>query len=262
MLGAIGLPELVIILIVALVILGGSGIATAGRALGSASSPSIPTGETVFAQAFDRIPARQYEVGSRPGAMAELLGLGIDGIRWSQVTVIVIGTVTAENASLFLEFSPDRLEPSLLLPTLLVPGFFVFAAITAVRSFQNSLAVALTCGALVALFATAVRVVSMQSPAGFATADVLSPAIYIVFVTSVLDILALQFAASGRHRWRRMAMGLAFTSLATTYVAIGLWTSEWVALIDSPFVVQTAVLSAAIRTAAFWFGQAAFGPRD
>lgn len=261
MFGAIGLPELLIIMMVALIAFGGRGIAGIGRVNGTASNPTTPTGDMVFESAFARIPARDFEVGSRPGAMAELLGLGVDGVRWTQVAVLVVGTVVAENSNLLFELSPDRFEPSVVVLTLALPGFFIFAAIIAVRSFQNSVSAAVACGVIYALFRTAAQIALMQANDGFDNMDALRAPATVALVSSTFDMFALQFAVAGRHRWIRMSAALVAASLAATYVAIGVWTGQWdpEVLASSPFVFQTVALSAVTRTATFWLARALSG---
>lgn len=213
----------------------------------------------VAAEPYDASPDRRYERGVWTGTLAELFGLGINGIRWRQVTVLVIGTWLSDSAFTLQRVSLESLSPQHVILMTLWPMIFVFSAMTAIRSFQSGLAVAAVTGAMYSLLFTSIRFVAFKS-------DALSfePAAYWIrsaaasFIWPTLTMFALEFAASGIRRWTRMLCGLFVASVGEIYLSAGIYLGTW-----NPQELASQLLrlsiSALIWTAAFWIGLTMYG---
>lgn len=264
MFGSLGMPELIIILVAALFILGLRQLPRLGRSLGVGmkglrGAENARATVTRASDVYGASPDWRYASGFRTGAVAELFGLGTRGLRWPQVLVIVVGTSLSNGVSSFVTGSlPGTVSLFLLIVS---PATFVFAAITAARSFQSGPIVALFTGAMYSLLYTALRFGAHRySDRGI---DYWIQSAGHAFIWPALTMLALEFAVSGRSRWIRMAFALFVALLVEDYVLVGMYSGHWS---PGPFVeveaggpVVTMIGSALIWTLAFWIGQTKFG---
>lgn len=222
-----------------------SWIGTGGQTLGAATARAYP------------IANRRYAAGVQGGSLAELFGLGPRGIRWPQVLVVTVGTWLGDNMESLVTYGISSPGWSLLWP-----GLFVLAAITAVRSFQHGTAVAIATGTLYAVMTTAVRLVlssdvfSLDDPGRLLRSAGLS------FLWPFLTMAALWFAVSGPRRWLRMVLSL--TAVSVLVQVINPIVYEW----GSGYGPETVVarlpwilVSNAVWVMAFWFGETRYGGR-
>jgi sec-independent protein translocase protein TatA len=171
MFGAIGVPELIVILVIALLIFGPRRLPALGRSLGQGigqfrTTSSMAINPTI-ADSYGAIPDWRYAHGVQAGAIAELFGLGINRIRRRQVVVVVIGTWLSGNASRLQNVGIENLSVQNVVVMTVWPIIFVFCAITAIRSFQSGVAVAVSTGPLHSLLFTSVRFVTFGSDVSF-----------------------------------------------------------------------------------------------
>ena len=234
MFSAIGLPEFIIIAVIALLIFGARRLPALGRSLGAslAGHRDAANADSILVVDAIATPDPRYALGVQAGTLSELFGLGTTGIRWRQVVIVVVGTWVSGNVDTLQQpgFSPSGTD--LLLMTLW-PVVFVFAAITAIRSFQNGLAVAIGTGALHSLLFTSVRFALLQSEFTTPGAGEWVRGAIASVAWPLLDMLALEFASSGRWRWIRMVGGLFVAAVSDAYVnsvlygSAGSWTQPF-----------------------------------
>jgi hypothetical protein len=138
------------------------------------------------------------------------------------------------------------------------PITFVFAAITAIRSFQSGVAVALATGALHSLLSTSIQYVAYGS---IRLNENLMQVLAASLLWPVLTMFALVLAVSGRARWTRMMFGLTVASLAQAYLINGLYTGSWdpTRTLTDVMEITRQIISAIVWTAAFRFGEAKYG---
>lgn len=209
-------------------------------------------------------PDRRYGRGVRAGTVAELFGLGLTGVRWPQVGVIVIGFWLSGSGISLFRLGFENLPAVNLVLTVLWPVTFVFSAITAIRSFQSTGMVAVSTGALFSLIYTSIRLVlSSQDLLPARDTSFWMQAAISSFVWPVLTMLAINFAAAGTMRWVRMACGLFAASVIEMYVNHAIY-SELLSPV-SPNLgpeLPTMIGAALILTAAFWIGESRYGKQD
>ncbi len=113
MFGAIGLPELIIIVLIVLLIFGARMVPAFGRSLGQGvgefrATDRVAIIPTLSADARGATPDLRYARGVQAGNLAELFGLSTSGVRWGQVVVVVIGTWLSGNAFTRRFFRPGN----------------------------------------------------------------------------------------------------------------------------------------------------------
>lgn len=209
---------------------------------------------TILAPSFQTaIPDARYARGVTAGSLAELIGLGSRGVRWRQVLVIVIGiwlTDTASSGGLFVGLG--------VLEQAVRPVMFVAAAITAIRSFQGGLAVALFTGAAYSALNTAIVVASSSgTPIYGGPENWLLRVAISSFAWAALTMLALAYAVAGRSRWLRMAAALFIAGIAQRVVFVivydlGMDIDQMFFAIASDLVRRLVVVVG--WTATFWLG--------
>ena len=254
MFGAIGLPELLIIAAAGLLIFGAGTLSARVVSYASAAAPF----RTADGLAVADWP---YAHGVRAGALAELFGLGVNGIRWPQVVVVLIGTWLSGNGATLFTAGMDSFSAVNLAVMTAWPITFVFAAITAIRSFQSGVAVAIATGVLHSLLFTSIRYVASGSIWSIRLDQNLMQVMASSLLWPVLTMFALALAVSGRARWTRMAFGLTVASFAQIFLINGLYTGSWDPtrpLTDATAITRE-IVSAIVWTAAFWFGEAKYG---
>ena len=254
MFGAIGLAELLIIAAAGLLIFG------AGKL--SARVVSYASGAAPFRTADGLAVADwPYAQGVRAGALAELFGLGVNGIRWPQVVVVLIGTRLSGNGTTLFTAGMDSFSAVNLAVMTAWPITFVFAAITAIRSFQSGVAVALATGALHSLLFTSIRYVAYGSTSSIQLNENLMQMVATSFLWPALTMFALALAVSGRARWTRMAFGLTVASLVQLFLIDGLYTGSWdpTRTLTDVTEITREIVSAIVWTTTFWFGEAKYG---
>jgi hypothetical protein len=214
----------------------------------------------VAAEPYDASPGRRYERGVWTGTLAELFGLGINGIRWRQVTVVVIGTWLSDSVfTLPQSLNLEGLSPQHVILMTLWPMIFVFSAVTAIRSFQSGLAIAVVTGALYSLLYTSIRFVAFKSDAlSFEMTSFWIHSVAASFIWPALTMFALEFAASGIRRWTRMLCGLFVASVVELYMSAGIYRGTWDPQELASQLVRLGI-SALIWTAAFWIGLTRYG---
>ena len=197
---AIGLPEVVILLFIGLLIAGPRMIPARLRVRGSALvdqsfaavlAPAVVSGPYATAD-------RRYARFPTAGAMAELFGLGSDGVRWRQIAIIVTGVWMSDNAG-YLWYRGDLPVTGFSSALLLVaqPALFVFATITALRSFQSVVATAVAGAGFNAVLLTSLQVAVSAS----ALQDGWPKSAAATFATTWFTLTALQSPVHGVHVW-------------------------------------------------------------
>jgi len=209
------------------------------------------------------VPDPRYATSVSNGALAELFGLGPSGARWGQVTVIVIGTWIAGTSTLLLALAETVAGTSNTHPTNVLIGFasalsFVFSAITAIRSFQGGLYIAVASALFYSAFATALRIATAPDISGVPSENWLRSGAG-AFSWMTLTMCALQFAVaeSGLQRWVRMAGGLYVAALVQSVIVAAMYFDILGSdqMLSYLFVASMGqMMSPILWTAAFWFG--------
>jgi hypothetical protein len=211
---------------------------------------------TVAPSLYGATPDARYARGVTSGSLAELVGLGPRGVRWRQVAVIVIGIWLTGNASLLeATITGGVLGGFNILGSIFWPVAFVVSAITAVRSFQGALAVALFTGVAYSLLNTAIVFATRDSAIGGST--LWFPFAVSSFTWAGFRMLALAFAVAGQSRWLRMAGALVVAGIAQTFVTAFLYgqifdVEQLVQAVAVDIVMR--VVAAAGWTLTFWLG--------
>jgi hypothetical protein len=206
-------------------------------------------------------PDPRYAHGVRTGEIAELFGIGPRGVRFAQVATLLIAITIGNQPEIFQWIQMGVVGVSDQWRFMIRPAFFIFAAITAIRSFDGVGAIALVTGGIYALLVLALNVIQGRVDhidelvIRQNAASAIGPA---------LAMVALQLGVIGTARWVRIAVGLALTGvlqslsdswLVDTWNVVGAETPLVILVRDSPRIIVRAF----VWTAGFFAARKFFG---
>jgi hypothetical protein len=260
-----GLFQLILIAVVVLLFLLGArqlsrvGAEMRQRMSGASEILGNVAGAVALPVNTDPVADDAYSSMPRAGALAELFGIGPEGIRWGQVIVVTIGTWASFNINLLMNPSRNSVSGAEDLAfMILMPAFFVFAAITAIRSSQSQLAVALLAGLLYSVSTIALRYGLSPESLSFMGDGWWIRAGASRVIWTFLAITALQYAVVGRQMWLRMIVFLTVASFVSGFISQALYAQDWDPLMGIESLIERVpeeLPSDLVWVLGFWLGQ-------
>jgi len=193
--------------------------------------------------------------------------VGTSGVRWRQVAVIVVGTwLSAGGPAQLPTLAGFGAESNTNVADALLyfvsPFLFVFSAITAVRSFQSSLAIVVSSALLHSLLSTGIRVAMWLGWGDLLGQNTLPGQDLLrvgatAFSWMTFSMCALHYSVAGEHRWTRMTRGLCAAFLAQSLVVAALYLGltdlvQWIGYVA--ISAMASIFFAWIWTFTFRFG--------
>jgi hypothetical protein len=260
MFGTLGLPELLVLVTIGFLIFGSHKLVALSRS--AVATSGEPSGEAAVESWLLRVPSAsadfRYAQPPVAGTVAELFGLGWRGLRWRQAAIVVAGLwLSIHTPTIWYSASLYITGPADLIRSVAWPVFFVFAAITALRSCRDGIAVACVAGLIHAVLFTSFHYAFWDlAPGPIEAPGYLSMGAR-WFASAALTVSAIQLGVRGPHPWIRLAICLFMTSLAGNVIVLSAYEPNWRAgaaldILARSFLPEA--LAAAVLTATFWLG--------